>query len=160
MVKPWFAENKEVLGEIRQRLIDKGFSITEESFIKYTKEAAAKHYKQLTSKPFYPELELYITSGKAYGMVVEGEDSISYIHDVMAGKTSNPAPGTIRYDIPEMLGVDPDTTANVVHSSDSEETANAEIEIFRELAQEQEKSARKDSKETESMQTEEPELSM
>jgi len=132
MVKPEFADNPEIIKEIQRRLLDAGFKIVEESYIQYDMPHAKRHYKDLIEK--FPDLGVYITSGKAFGMVVEGENAIDYIHNVMAGKTKNPDPGTIRYDIPFMFGLPLRVTQNVVHSSDAEDTAEEEIEIFEELA--------------------------
>ena len=132
MVKPEFANNPEIIEEIKRRILNAGFKIVEESFIQYDMPHAKRHYKGLIEK--FPELGVYITGDKAFGMVVEGENVIDTIHNEMAGKTKNPAPGTIRYDIPYMFGLPLRVTENVVHSSDSEETAEYEIEIFEELA--------------------------
>lgn len=132
MVKPGFANNEKVIEEVKARLGKKGIKILEEGFIRYTPEYAKRHYHEHVNKPFYPELEKYITSDKAYGMKVEGEDAIAVIR-ALAGSTKNPDKGTIRYDIPEMLGLERRVTENVVHSSDGEEAAKIELAIFEEL---------------------------
>lgn len=132
MVKPGFANNDKVVAEVKKRLKENGISILEEGFIRYDEAHAKRHYHEHAGKSFYPELEAYITSDKAYGMKVEGEDAIARIR-ALAGSTKNPEPGTIRYDIPEMLGIERRITENVVHSSDSEEAAKLELAIFKEL---------------------------
>lgn len=132
MVKPGFANNDKVVAEVKKRLKENGISILEEGFIRYDEAHAKRHYHEHVGKSFYPELEAYITSDKAYGMKVEGEDAIARIR-ALAGSTKNPEPGTIRYDIPEMLGIERRITENVVHSSDSEEAAKLELAIFKEL---------------------------
>lgn len=132
MVKPGFANNDKVIAEVKKRLKENGISILEEGFIRYDDAHAKRHYHEHVGKSFYPELEAYITSDKAYGMKVEGEDAIARIR-ALAGSTKNPEPGTIRYDIPEMLKVERRITENVVHSSDSEEAAKLELAIFKEL---------------------------
>lgn len=132
MVKPGFANNDKVVAEVKKRLKENGISILEEGFIRYDEAHAKRHYHEHVGKSFYPELEAYITSDKAYGMMVEGENAIARIR-VLAGSTKNPEPGTIRYDIPEMLGIERRITENVVHSSDSEEAAKLELAIFKEL---------------------------
>ena len=68
-------------------------------------------------------------------MKVVGEDAISKVR-ALAGATKNPEPGTIRYDIPKALGIERDITKNVVHSSDSEDSAKLELSIFEELLSE------------------------
>lgn len=132
MVKPGFANNDEVIAEVKARLNKNGIKVLKEGFIHYTPEYAKRHYHEHINKPFYPGLENYITSDKAYGMKVEGENAIATIR-ALAGSTKNPDKGTIRYDIPEMLGLERRVTENVVHSSDSEEAAKIELAIFDEL---------------------------
>lgn len=135
MVKPEFANNKQVIAEVKKRLQAKGIVILEESYINYDEKRAKMHYHEHVGKGFYPELEKYITSDKAYGMKVQGENAIAVIR-ALAGSTKNPEPGTIRYDIPEALGLERRITENVVHSSDSPESAKLELTIFEQLAKE------------------------
>ena len=135
MVKPEFANNKQVIAEVIKRLQAKGIVILEESYINYDENRAKMHYHEHVGKGFYPELEKYITSDKAYGMKVEGENAIAVIR-ALAGSTKNPEPGTIRYDIPKALGLERRITENVVHSSDSLESAKLELAIFEQLAKE------------------------
>lgn len=130
MVKPGFANYEMVIDEIEKRLYGAGLKITEESYISYDREMARQHYYEHVGKDFYQKLEDYITSDKAYGMIVEGQDAIAKIR-AMVGSTMNPKKGTIRFDIPAMLGRKPTTPANVVHASDSEEAAQKEIQIFK-----------------------------
>lgn len=135
MVKPEFANNKQVITEVKKRLQAKGIVILEESYINYDEKRAKMHYHEHVGKGFYPELEKYITSDKAYGMKVQGENAIAVIR-ALAGSTKNPEPGTIRYDIPKALGLERRITENVVHSSDSPESAKLELAIFEQLAKE------------------------
>lgn len=143
MVKPGFANDIAVINEIKKRLESNGIKIEEEGFIKYDKKHADAHYHEHIGKGFFPELEQYIMSDKAYGMKVSGEDAIAKIRE-LAGSTKNPVPGTIRFDIPEMLGIERDITANVVHSSDSVEAAKRELAIFEDLKIENEYSSSTD----------------
>lgn len=135
MVKPEFANDPRVIKEVKRRLENAGIKILEEGFIKYDDRRAKMHYHAHVGKGFYPELEAYITSDKAYGMKVEGENAITIIRK-LAGPTNEPGPGTIRYDIPKALGLKPRMTENVVHSSDSEDAARFELKIFEELLRE------------------------
>lgn len=135
MIKPEFANNSDIIKEVKKRLEKSGIKILEEGFIKYDEKRAKMHYHEHIGKGFYPELEVYITSDKAYGMKVEGENAIAIIRE-LAGSTKNPQPGTIRYDIPKALGLERRVTENVVHSSDSEESAKLELKIFEELLRE------------------------
>ncbi len=144
MVKPDFANNLEVVEMVRTKLLNAGFKILNEGYIKYTEAEAKAHYAEHVEKPFYPALEKYITSDEAYGMIVEGENCIDFIHGNdeigygFMGKTSNPVPGSIRYEGFEIMGYldrDPKINGreNVAHSSDSVEAAQKEIEIFKHL---------------------------
>lgn len=137
MVKPEFANDQRVIDEVKARLKANGIEILEEGFIRYDKSRAKRHYHEHVEKSFYPNLENYITSDKAYGMRVEGENAISVIRK-LAGATKEPEVGTIRFDIPQMLRKEKRITENVVHSSDSEDAAKLELEIFRELINESE----------------------
>lgn len=132
MVKPEFANHPEVIKKIKEQLLEKSnnkLSIVKAEYIKYTAEDAQKHYAEHIGKDFYPNLEKYITSDIAYGMIVEGENAISLIRSII-GSTKNPAEGTIRYEIPKMLGLELRITENVVHASDSTISAEKEISIF------------------------------
>lgn len=132
MVKPIFANEKWVIEEVKSRLKKAGLKIEECGFVHYDKKHARKHYAEHVKKDFYPPLEEYITSNKAYGMIVSGEDAIARIRQ-MVGSTSNPAKGTIRADIPAKMGIEVQTRENVVHASDSTKSAEKEIRLFREL---------------------------
>ena len=132
MIKPEFANHSSVIAEVEKRLTDAGLKIVEKAKIKYTADDAKKHYVAHVSKPFYPELEEYITSDVAYGMVVVGENAIATIRELV-GATKNPAEGTIRYDIPKQLGLELRITQNVVHASDCVEAATEEIKIFKDI---------------------------
>lgn len=138
MVKPQFANSKAVVAEIRKRLAAAGLEIKEEAFVRYGANHARQHYAEHVEKDFYPNLERYITSDKAYGMVVEGEDAIATIR-TLVGSTKNAPKGTIRHDIPAKLGIAPRVTENVVHASDSTESAAKEIAIFKDLVAEKQK---------------------
>jgi len=132
MVKPEFANKPEVIEEVKRQLLEKGenkLTILKGEYIRYTAEDAKKHYAEHIGKDFYPNLERYITSDIAYGMIVEGENAIAQIRAVV-GSTKNPAEGTIRYEIPKMLGLELRVTENVVHASDSVASAEREIAIF------------------------------
>ena len=135
MVKPEFANKPEVVEEVKNQLLNKAenkLTILKGEYIHYTSEYAKKHYAEHVGKDFYPELENYITSDVAYGMIVEGENAIAQIRAIV-GSTKNPAEGTIRYEIPKMLGLELRITQNVVHASDSTAAAEREIAIFEDI---------------------------
>ena len=88
------------------------------------KEIIKEHYAHLLDKPFYPELEAYMTSDRVMLMILEGDDAVEKFRTLMGPTDSRLAnPDTIR----GRYGVDKST--NAVHGSDSIE--NAEIEINR-----------------------------
>lgn len=130
MVKPHFANFDNIIDLVKKEITNKGMKIKESSFIKYSVNDAQKHYAEHfrgsyeNAKPFYKELENYITSDKAYGMVVEGENSIQSMRDLIK---------RLRLEIPSMIGEEPRMTENVLHGSDCEESATNEIEIFHSL---------------------------
>lgn len=132
MVKPEFANHQAVIDEIKQRLQEAGLKIQDESFINYSRDDAKKHYAEHVDKSFYPALEDYITSDKAYGMIVEGENAIAVIRGLV-GSTKNPEAGTIRFDIPTAMGMELRITQNVVHASDSVQAAERETAIFEDI---------------------------
>ena len=139
MVKPEFANKPEVVEEVKNQLLSKAenqLTILKGEYIHYTSEYAQKHYAEHVGKDFYPELENYITSDVAYGMIVEGENAIAQIRAIV-GSTKNPAEGTIRYEIPKMLGLELRITQNVVHASDSTAAAEREIAIFEDILKSQ-----------------------
>ena len=93
--------------------------------IRVTPEQAPRHYEEHQGKPFYPGLVEFITSGPAVAMVLEGPAAVPTVRTMMGA--TNPldsAPGTIRGDLALELG------ENVVHGSDSPESAEREIAIY------------------------------
>lgn len=132
MIKPWFADNIEVVKEVQKRLTEADLKIEKQSYVQYDCEHARQHYVTHLSKDFYPNLEKYITGSKAYGMIVSGENAISVIR-TLVGATKNPEKGTIRFDIPTMLNIPIRVTENVVHASDSVQAAENEIAIFNDI---------------------------
>lgn len=124
MLKPDAVERR-LVGEIISRIEDKGYSIIQAKLMTLTKDVIADHYAHLTDQPFYPKLENYMLSGPVFGLVVEGEEAIQGMRSMM-GPTNvfDAAPGTIRGDFAT------DLTYNVIHGSDSLESANIEIRRF------------------------------
>ena len=114
-----------LIGKIISRLEEKGFKLAGLKLIKVTNELAEKHYGEHKDKPFFKGLVNFITSGPIVAMVWEGKNIISSLRKMM-GKT-NPLDaelGTIRGDFAIDIG------RNVVHGSDSEESAKREIALF------------------------------
>ena len=119
------AVERRLVGEIVNRLERKGLRIVEMKIMSITKEIAGRHYGEHQGKPFYDDLVSFITRSPAVVMVVEGPEAFSVVRTLMG--TTNPrqaAPGTIRGDLAIEL------TENLVHGSDSAESAEREIGIF------------------------------
>ena len=123
--KPDAVERK-LTGEIIRRLEAKGLALVAAELRTIDRETAGRHYDEHKEKPFFGELVDFITRGPALLMVVEGpEDTYKVVRTLMG--STNPrdaAPGTIRGDLGILL------TENLVHGSDSPESAKREIEIF------------------------------
>jgi len=124
MLKP-DAVKRKLMGRIIQRFEDKGLEIVEMKMLKMSRELAEKLYEEHRGKDFFEKLINFITSDRVVAMVIEGEEAISVVRK-MVGKT-NPLEadmGTIRGD----FGYS--TPDNLVHASDSRESARREIELF------------------------------
>ena len=119
------AVERRLVGEIVSRLERKGLRIAAMRMETITKETAGEHYGEHQGKPFYDDLVAFITRGPAVLMVVEGPDAYSVVRTLMGA--TNPrqaAPGTIRGDLAIEL------TENLVHGSDSPESAARETALF------------------------------
>lgn len=124
MLKPDALE-RSLMGEIVGRFERKGLKLVRLELRRVSKELAAIHYAHLVDKPFYPELEAYITRGPVVASVWEGKDAIRVVRNLVGVTDSTlAAAGTIRGD----FGVD--KTENLVHASDSPESAAREIQNF------------------------------
>ncbi len=124
MIKPDGVENRHV-GEIISRIERAGLTIEKMELTMVTPEQAAENYKEHEGKPFYDGLISYITSGPVIKMVIAGEGAVAVMRKLMgATNCAQAAPGTIRGDFG--LTVD----RNVIHGSDSVESAEREIGVF------------------------------
>ena len=124
MLKP-DAIKRGLMGRIIQRIEDKGFNIVNAKMFTLTEAQLEEHYAHLKDKPFFKDIVNYMTSGPVLGMIVEGEDVIQGMRKIMgATKWLEAEAGTIRGDFAC------NTTQNLIHGSDSEETAMAEIKRF------------------------------
>jgi len=124
MLKP-DAVQRGLIGEIISRIERKGLKIIALKMIQIDRALAERHYEVHRGKHFFEELVEFVASSTVIVMVVEGKETIKVIRG-MIGAT-NPfeaAPGTIRGD----FGCD--LTKNLIHGSDSPETAEQEIALF------------------------------
>lgn len=119
------AVQRRLIGRIVSRIEDKGLSLVGMKMLQVTPELSRQHYAEHVSKPFYPDLEAFITSGPVVAMVVEGPEAITVMRTLM-GKTNarESAPGTIRGD----LGAS--RQMNLIHGSDGPDAAKREIATY------------------------------
>lgn len=114
-----------LVGRIISRFEDVGLRLDRMEYGVVTLDQAGANYVEHEGKPFYDGLVAYVTSGPVVKMVLSGENAVSVCRKLMGA--TNPAeatPGTIRGDFGLLLD------ANVVHGSDSPESAEREIAIF------------------------------
>ena len=124
MIKPDGVQ-RNLVGEIISRVEAKGFSITKIKMMTISKELAEEHYEEHKNKPFFNDLVSFITSGPVVAMQVEGENVVLQIRNLMgATNPSESTPGSIRGDLATELD------KNVVHGSDSDESAERELSLF------------------------------
>ncbi|MDD2221375.1 MAG: nucleoside-diphosphate kinase [Clostridia bacterium] len=124
MLKP-DAMKRGLVGEIISRIEKKGYTISRIETKVLTAEVLKEHYAHIADRPFFPDLVNYMTSGPVVAMIVEGPDVILGMRILMgATKFEEATPGTIRGDYAYC------TTENLIHGSDSAETAAAEIKRF------------------------------
>lgn len=124
MVKPDGVQ-RNLIGNIVSRFEQKGYTLAAAKLVTLSKETAETHYSEHRERPFFGELVSFITSGPVFAMVWEGEGVIKAARQLIgATNPSEAAPGTIRGDLAVNVGM------NVVHGSDSPESAEREIAIF------------------------------
>ena len=119
------AVQRRLIGRLIQRFEDKGLVIAGMKFMRISPALAERHYAPHQGKPFYPGLIDYITSGPVVVMVLLGPRCIQIARDLMGLTFGYEAtPGTIRGDFGASR------TYNLVHGSDSPESAATEIRLF------------------------------
>ncbi|TDG98416.1 hypothetical protein EPR50_G00218650 [Perca flavescens] len=114
-----------IIGEVIKRFETKGFKLVAMKMQHASEDLLTQHYLDLKDRPFFPTLMKYMTSGPVVAMVWEGKGVVK-TGRVMLGET-NPAdskPGTIRGDFCI------DVSKNIIHGSDSVESANKEIALW------------------------------
>jgi nucleoside-diphosphate kinase len=124
LIKP-DAVQRRLAGEILGRIERRGFTLRGGKLIEVDRELAEKHYAEHAQKPFFGELVDFITSAPTVALVVEGEGAIATLRTTIGA--TNPAeaqPGSIRGDLAVAM---PD---NLVHGSDSPESAEREIALW------------------------------
>src|ERR687893_631851 len=116
---------RRLIGEIIRRIENVGLDIREMRLMDVSRELAEEHYVEHREKPFFGELVEFITTTPVVAMRVEGEGAIKVVRKLMgATSPAEAAPGTIRGDLALSM---PD---NLVHGSDSPESAGRELKLF------------------------------
>jgi nucleoside-diphosphate kinase len=124
LVKP-DAFEQALTGEIIRRFERKGLRIAALKLMTVERELAERHYGEHSEKPFFGELIEFITRGPLVAMVLEGDEAVPAARQVIgATDPIEAAPGSIRGDFAI------EVTFNLVHGSDSPETAEREIALF------------------------------
>ena len=124
LVKP-DAFERALTGEVIVRFERKGLRITAMKLMQVERDLAERHYAEHAEKPFFSELVEFITRGPLVALVLEGTSAVAAARQVIGA--TNPldaAPGSIRGDFAT------EVTFNLVHGSDSDESADREIALF------------------------------
>ncbi|HZP90424.1 MAG TPA: nucleoside-diphosphate kinase [Actinomycetota bacterium] len=114
-----------LVGEVLRRVEAKGLRIAEMRMMRIDRSLAEEHYAEHRDKPFFADLVEFITSGPVVVARLEGEHAVEVWRTLMG--PTDPAgapPGTIRGDFGLVI------TENVVHGSDSPESAERELKLF------------------------------
>jgi len=114
-----------LIGEIIQRLENRGLLLTAAKFMQVSQELAETHYGIHKGKPFYKPLLEYITSAPVMAMVWEGPNAVAAVRQTMGA--TNPtaaAPGSVRHDFGLEIG------RNLTHASDTPENGQKEVALW------------------------------
>lgn len=117
--------NRRLVGQVITRLENKGLKLVGLKLMQISPELAKNHYAEHNGKPFFDDLCSYITSAPVVAMVWQGDDCVTLVRKIVgATKPTEAQPGTIRGDFCSH------TNHNVIHASDSDESAEREINLF------------------------------
>ena len=124
MLKPGVL-NRRLVGEVISRLEKKGLKLIGLKMMNISPELASNHYAEHKGKPFYDSLVGYITSAPVVAMCWQGDDCVTLVRKLVGSTSPAEAhPGTIRGDFCCH------TQYNVIHASDSDTSAEREINLF------------------------------
>jgi len=119
------AVERRLIGKIIQRFEDKGLDIVDMKMLTLSREMVEKCYEEHKGKEFYERLINFMTSGRVVILIIEGENAISIVRKMIGNTNPKEAePGTIRGDFALS------TPNNIIHASDSKESAEREINLF------------------------------
>ena len=125
LIKP-DGDKRHLVGEILSRIERKGLTIAALELKTVSDDVARQHYAEHEGKPFFPSLLEFITSGHVVAAIVEGPRAVAAFRQIAGGTdpVEKAAPGTIRGDLALV------TQDNLVHGSDSPDSAVREIELW------------------------------
>ena len=124
LVKP-DAVAEGLTGEVLHRLEKEGLKILNCRMLRLDADLLKEHYVHLAHLPFFPEIEKFMSSGPVVAVALQGNNAIERVRELLGPTDSTKAPkGTIRGDLGK------DKMHNVLHASDSHETAKAELIRF------------------------------
>ena len=124
LVKP-DAVAEGLTGQVLHRLESNGLKILNCRMLRLSAALLQEHYAHMSHLPFFPEIEKFMSSGPVVAVALSGENAIARVRDLLGPTDSTKAPkGTIRGDLGK------DKMHNVLHASDSPETAQAELRRF------------------------------
>lgn len=124
MIKP-DAVLRRLMGPVLTRFEERGLKIVACKMMEISRDLAREHYGEHSEKPFFNDLVTYITSAPVLAMVIEGDGCISLIRKMVGATDPKEADlGTIRGDYALQTG------RNIIHASDSTQSAKREIELF------------------------------
>ena len=124
LIKPDGVQRR-LMGRILGRFEEKGLQVVGAKLMRIAPELAERHYASHKGKPFYPGLVAFMTSGPVLALALRGKNSVAVIRKMLGATFGSKAePGTIRGDFGISDGF------NLVHASDSPETAAHELSLF------------------------------
>lgn len=124
MMKP-DAVSRRLMGKVLTRFEEKGLQIIAIKMLHIDENLAKEHYGEHAEKPFFNDLVNYITSSPSLAMVIKGDDAVSLIRNMVGATNPKEADlGTIRGDFAMDMG------RNIIHASDSQKSAEREINLF------------------------------
>lgn len=119
------AVQRELIGQLISKFERRGMKITAMKLTRISTETAEQHYAEHRGKDFYEDLISFITSGPSVIMILESMDAVEIVRSMVgATNPAEAAPGSIRGDYATSPG------HNMIHASDSSESAEREIELF------------------------------
>jgi len=114
-----------LVGEVIKRFEQRGLQLVALKMVRITRALAESYYGEHKGKPFFPGLVDYVTSGPSVAMLWDGDSAVAIVRKMMGATDPAKAdPGTIRADFGLNIG------RNVIHGSDSVESANREVSLF------------------------------